>query len=243
MIGTLPDSNMLGKSVSAAALRHSRLISKAWDDELKASLAYFVIFLRKNPGTADEDLLDPAYRQRLENSVKKAHDSTIPVLEKAAITGSLMGFRGASQNREALGTPSSDKFEFSGGNLLLSLQSDLDHIAVQFPDAVLSALKTENEDKLKAVFRRYSMRTQMVAEAATKMFAYQTLIRFMQGTPSLAEWRTTSAEPCKFCRYLNGQQREWGSPFDVPDFPIYGGVLYGPQLHPNCRCVLVAVAK
>lgn len=243
MSGVLPKSDLIAKSVSATAGRHMGIVAKSWDEGVKSVLAYLLVFMRTNPGTVDEDLLDPNFRERLIKASERAHEATIPLLEKAAINGSLMGFRGASHNFDDLGLKLDEKFEFFGGDLLLSLQSDLDHIANQFTDAVLAAVQTENEDKVKAVFRRYSMRTQMVAEAATKMYAYRTLIRYMQGSPTVAEWRTTSAEPCKFCTYLNGQQREWGTPFEVPDFPIYGKVLYGPQLHPNCRCVLIAVKK
>jgi hypothetical protein len=237
----LPESELLGKSVSAAAQRHMNLIAKTWDAEVKAALAYFVVLLRRNTGTLDEDVLNPDYRARLTRAGDRARDSALPVLERAALAGSLMGFRSASQNYKDLGLSLDSKFDFSGGDLLMSLQSDLEHIAVQFPEAILSALQKEDEDSLKGAFRRYSMRTQMVVEAAVKMYAYRTLIQYMQGTPTVAEWRTTSPLPCKFCTYLDGQQRPWGTPFEVPNFPIYGKVLYGPQLHPNCRCVLLVV--
>jgi hypothetical protein len=239
MSDILPETEKVAQGITAAAERHIKLMEKAWGAAVKATLAYFVVYLKYHVGTTDVDLLDPDVSKRLDKAAASARDAAIPVLEKSAINGSLLGYREAAAAYKALGLPMDEKFEYKPGDLLKSFHADLQQIQKDFSKGVISALEKEDEDALKAAFRRYSMRAQMVTEASTKMHAYRALIHYMQGTDTKAEWVTTSPHPCSYCDLLHGQTRDWGKPFKVDGFPVYGKILYGPQLHPNCACRLV----
>ena len=228
------ESIRVGRSVATSADRHRSGVKKAWDDEVKRALAYVKVVLDNNPGTVTQVFKRPDVQYILEQAAITAHDRLVPMIDKAALAGSVLGSRVDGERNSV----------FEPNGILTSLHKDLDRIAKDFPNGVAKEIIKSGADSLESVFRRYSLRAQMVAEAATKMHYTLGMIHTMTGSGTKKMWKTTSVEPCSFCTALNGQIREWPEEFVFPEgvtFPIYGGKLLGPQLHPNCRCILVIV--
>ena len=233
MADLMAESIRRGHSASSAADRHRVSAQKAWDDEVKRALAYVKVVLANNPGSTARALDRPDVQYILQQAAIKGHTRVQPMIDKAALAGALLGSK-----------INGGKSSFQPNGILSSLQSDLDRIATEFPEGIVDIILKHGDDNgLEAAFRRYSLRVQMVAEAAAKMHYSQSLIDAMAGTDTLKMWMATSDKPCKFCVQLNGQKKEWLEPFDIPNFPVYGEKLMGPQLHPNCRCILVIVDK
>lgn len=228
------ESIRVGRSVATAADRHRATVQKTWDDATKRARAYVKIVLENNPGTITQVFARPDVQYILEQAALTAHERLVPMIDKAALAGSLLGSRVDGKRNSS----------FEPNGILSALHKDLDRIATEFPTGVASGVKKAGAESLDDVFRRYSLRAQMVAEAATKMHYTLGMISTMQNSGTKKMWKTTSLEPCGYCKALNGQIREWTDEFVFPEgmtFPIYGGKLLGPQLHPNCRCILVIV--
>jgi len=228
------ESIRLGRSASAAADRHRNSVQKAWEDEVKSAKAYVKVVLANNPGAAGRVFDRPDVQFILQQAALQGFQRVNPMVDKAALAGSLLGSKVDGRRNSS----------FKANGILTSLHGDLERIAAEFPSGIGDIIiQHGDDDGMDAAFRRFSLRVQMVAEAAAKMHFSLAMIDTMRGTDTLKMWQTTSDKPCKFCTHLEGQKREWDEPFDVGNFPVYGKKLFGPQLHPNCRCLLVIVPK
>lgn len=228
------ESIRLGRSASAAADRHRNSVQKAWEDEVVRARAYMKVVLANNPGAAGRVAERPDVQFILQQAALQGFQRVNPMIDKAALAGSLLGSKVDGRRNSS----------FKANGILSSLHSDLERISAEFPAGILDIiLKHGDDDGLEAAFRRFSLRVQMVAEAAAKMHFSLAMIDTMRDTDTLKMWMATSDKPCKFCSELDGQKQEWDAPFDVGNFPVYGKKLFGPQLHPNCRCLLVVVPK
>lgn len=227
------ESIRLGRSASAAADRHRASALKAWEEETKRAKAYVKVVMANNPGMMHSVFERPDVQFILRQAALQGFQRLDPMIDKAALAGSLLGSRVDGQRNSS----------FKPNGILTALHGDIERIAAEFPGGVADTIIQQGDESLDAAFRRFSLRVQMVAEAAAKMHYSLAMIDTMRDTDTLKMWMTTSDKPCKFCSHLEGQKREWDQPFDVGNFPVYGKKLFGPQLHPNCRCLLVIVPR
>lgn len=227
------ESIRTGTAVASIADRNRASAQKAWDDNVKRAKAYVKVVMENNPGATELVFNRPDVQYILQQAALNAFEAVSPKIDQAAVAGSLAGSRVDGQRNG----------KYTPNGILTSLHGDLERIAKEFPDGVADVIRKHGElSSLDLAFRRYSLRVQMVAEAAVKMHYSLAMIEAMRGTGTKKMWKTTSLTPCEHCLALNGQIREWDDLFEVENFPIYGGELFGPQLHPNCRCILVIVS-
>lgn len=235
-------SERAARSVAATTNRHKEIFQRAYDEGTADAVSYLRIVLKNNPETFADAIQRDDVQYMLRKAAVDTWDSLIPLLEKSMLAGALMGHGVAEKTLRDLGVPVPE-FQWQITDLATSLHKDLQRVFSEMPTKVSEAFSTGSQQAVDAAWKSLYMRTYMIGEASVRLSSSEAQIAAMRGTDTLAMWKTTSILPCKHCRHLDGQVREWGEEFDVPGFSIYGGALYGPQLHPHCRCILVAILR
>lgn len=174
---------------------------------------------------------------RLKNAVKRVTleiDSVFNIkskmdltLKKAWVVGEALGNSAARRQCNALGfdKPTLQKADKA---IFVSLKRDLHKIYSEGDSA------------------QTRLRARMCVEAAVKMSFNSVFVKVMQTTNTRKMWKTTSAIPCHYCTFLDGVEAPWEEEFpktfgDMKPIKIYGGTLFHPPLHPNCKCILVPI--
>lgn len=236
------ESLRVSQAITAAADRHKKIFRKAWEQDFNKVLAYVKVVLKNNPGDFEKAMARPDVQYLLKKTAVDAYERSIPLLEKAALSGALLGNSVGKKAMKAMKMPV-EKFEYEPSDVLKLLYADLEKLATDLPTNVSEAGKSGDVESVSNSLKKIALRASMIGEAAVNMNASDGLIQTMKNTGTKKMWKTTSVEPCKFCLALEGQIREWTEPFVLPlAFPLYGKKLMGPQLHPNCRCKLLVVA-
>lgn len=204
----------------------------SWSSHFEESLAYIQLIMLNNPGRLEVVAARPDVKFMLTEAAAAAKAASLEMADQAWEAGvNLAKVQGGED-------PSTE--------VLDSLHKDLDKIETDVVKNVLEAVVSKPDEVDREVVKTAS-RSGMTVEAAAKEGFWASRIKPLLGTKVRLVWRTTSAEPCSACVYLNGRTVAAGRQFPWKGSPLkvkpYRGVLRTPPLHPNCRCVLDVAAS